>query len=89
MVLIMTVEPGFGGQKFMNEMMPKVEWLRRRLDNSSAGKAGNLAYEIEVDGGINAETSKIAEEAGANVLVAGNYIFKSQDYEKAIKALRY
>lgn len=77
MVLVMTVEPGFGGQKFMEDMMKKVAWLR-------AKKPG---LDIEVDGGINAETAKIAIKAGANVLVAGSYIFGAKNRKKAITSL--
>lgn len=81
-VLIMTVEPGFGGQKFMQDMVGKVRWLKEKrvLDK--------FKFEIEVDGGINAETAKIAKETGAEVLVAGNYIFKAKNYVEAIKSLR-
>ncbi len=78
MVLIMTVEPGFGGQSFMEDMMPKVKKLRELKPN----------LDIQVDGGINAETSKIAREAGANVLVAGSYIFGADDRKAAIESLR-
>ncbi|MBD3330499.1 ribulose-phosphate 3-epimerase [Candidatus Peregrinibacteria bacterium] len=77
-VLVMTVEPGFGGQKFMEDMMPKVRELRAKWPE----------IDIEIDGGINAETSKIATEAGANILVSGSYIFKSEDRIKAIESLR-
>lgn len=77
MVLIMTVEPGFGGQKFMADMMGKVEWLVERFSG-----------EIEVDGGVNAETAKVCREAGATVLVAGSHIFKSKDYVEAVRSLR-
>ncbi|MFA4891187.1 MAG: ribulose-phosphate 3-epimerase [Candidatus Gracilibacteria bacterium] len=101
MVLVMTVEPGFGGQKFMEDMMPKVKWLREKLDASQRGAGqgagrgavlagrGALNYEIEVDGGINAETAKVAREAGANVLVAGSYIFKAKDRGEAVVSLKY
>jgi ribulose-phosphate 3-epimerase len=103
MVLIMTVEPGFGGQKFMDYMMAKVKWLKGKLDEHAAGTAANAGaglaqgssavpgravFEIEVDGGINAETAKIAKESGANVLVAGNYIFKSRSRKSKIEALK-
>jgi len=98
MVLVMTVEPGFGGQKFMDYMMAKVKWLKGKLEESNAGAAGSgaqgstltrlLNFDIEIDGGINAETAKIAKESGANVLVAGNYIFKARNRKKAIEALK-
>jgi ribulose-phosphate 3-epimerase len=77
-VLIMTVEPGFGGQGFLKEMLPKIRELRRK-------KPG---IDIEVDGGINSETAKLAVEAGANVLVAGSAIFGEKDRGKAILKIR-
>lgn len=83
MVLVMTVEPGFGGQKFMEDMMPKVEWLRSKREESG----GALAYEIEVDGGVNAETARIAREAGVDVLVAGSYVFGAEDRREAVESL--
>ena len=73
MILVMTVEPGFGGQKFMVDMMPKVRAIRAWID------ARNPGCELEVDGGVNAETAKLCIEAGANVLVAGSAWFKSPD----------
>ena len=84
MVLVMTVEPGFGGQSFMADMMPKVEWLRARRDESGE----KLAYEIEVDGGVNAETAAVVKEAGADVLVAGSYVFGAEDRKEAIAKLK-
>lgn len=83
LILVMTVEPGFGGQKFMADMMPKLKTLRRWLD----GK--NLGCELEVDGGVNAETARICRENGANVLVAGSAWFKAPDpaaFAAAVKA---
>lgn len=77
MVLIMTVEPGFGGQEFMEEVVPKIKGLRSRF-----GK------DIEVDGGISGANARQVIEAGANVLVAGTAIFKSSDYRKAIEEIR-
>lgn len=77
-VLIMTVEPGFGGQEFMEDMVAKIRELR------DIGFNGN----ISVDGGINEKTSKICVEAGANILVAGSYIFGAEDREEAINSLR-
>ena len=77
MVLMMTVEPGFGGQKFMSEVIPKIRQLRSIYDK-----------DIEVDGGINKETAKEVIEAGANVLVAGTFVFGSKDVKKAIMDLR-
>ena len=77
-ILIMTVEPGFGGQEFMEEMLPKISTLRE------AGFTGHIA----VDGGINSETAKKCAEAGANILIAGSYIFGADNREKAIQSLR-
>ena len=77
MVLIMTVEPGFGGQAFMKECVSKIESLRKIYPG-----------DIAVDGGITPETSKIAVEAGANILVAGTAVFKKSDYKKAIQDLK-
>lgn len=82
LVLIMTVEPGFGGQKFMHDMMPKVRAIRDIVEKEK------LNIEIEVDGGINAETAAIAAEAGANVLVAGSSVFAAADASKAIADMR-
>ncbi len=79
MVLVMTVEPGFGGQKFMSNCADKIPYIR---ENSTE----NLI--IQVDGGINADTAKICTEKGANSLVAGNYVYKSADINAAIQSLR-
>lgn len=79
-ILIMTVHPGFGGQKFISECVHKI----RKVCEFRAKK--NI--EIEVDGGINFQTAKIAKDAGANILVAGNFIFKQKNYSKVIKGLR-
>lgn len=81
MVLVMTVEPGFGGQKFMTDMMPKVTQIRQWI--SETGRE----IDLQVDGGVNAETAKVCVEAGANVLVAGSYLFSKPDYATAIKTL--
>lgn len=69
-VLVMSVEPGFGGQSFMNESLEKIEYL------AELKAKHDYQYEIEVDGGINAETAKLVKAAGATVLVAGSYIFQ-------------
>ncbi len=82
MILVMTVNPGFGGQKFISSMLDKI----RRLSKMLADK--NLQRDIEVDGGINAETSKLVRDAGANVLVAGSAIYESADVATAIKNIR-
>lgn len=79
LLLVMTVEPGFGGQKFMRECAEKIDLIKRFADESMI---------IQVDGGINSETARVCTELGANSLVAGSYIFNSEDYENAIKSLR-
>jgi len=82
LLLIMTVHPGFGGQSFRSEQMEKV---RRARDWKAKN---NPALDIEVDGGINPVTARVSIENGANVLVAGTSIFKSEDYAAEIRALR-
>lgn len=82
MVLVMTVEPGYGGQSFMPDMMPKVKAIRDEITRRG------LDVDIQVDGGINPETAKVAVAAGANVLVAGSSVFKAADRRAAIEALR-
>lgn len=78
MVLIMTVEPGFGGQSFMADMLPKITALRHAAPS----------LDIQVDGGINAQTARLCREAGANVLVAGSYLFGAADRKAAMQSLR-
>lgn len=80
LVLIMSVEPGFGGQAFISSALTKISQLKSKIDHEK------LTLKIEVDGGINAETAKLCKEAGADVLVAGSYIFK-QDIQKAVDSL--
>lgn len=82
MVLVMTVEPGFGGQSFMHDMMDKVRKLRSEIIRRS------LDTDIQVDGGINEETVRIAAQAGANVFVAGSAVFKSDNPALIIEKLR-
>ena len=82
MILVMTVEPGFGGQSFMADMMPKVKALREIIDKEG------LSVNIQVDGGIDKNTIGTAAEAGANIFVAGSALFKQEDYEKAVAELR-
>ena len=84
LVLIMSVNPGFGGQKFMPEVLDKIKELK------NIQKEKNLDFDIEIDGGINFENSKIAIEAGANILVSGTTIFKSNngDIKKNIDLLK-
>lgn len=76
--LVMTVHPGYGGQKFIGDCMPKVETLRRMRPG----------LDIMVDGGINADTALIAAKAGANQFVAGSYLFKQADMKAAVDAMR-
>ncbi len=82
LVLIMTVNPGFGGQSFIHEMIPKVKAIAELREQN------NYQYEIEIDGGVNIETAKLCTDAGADVLVAGSAIFNESDRKKAIEDLR-
>jgi ribulose-phosphate 3-epimerase len=82
MVLVMTVEPGFGGQKFMADMMPKVQKLRAYLDEV------NPNCLLEVDGGVDAKTHTLCKESGANVLVAGSAYFKASDRAAFVKTIQ-
>lgn len=82
LVLIMTVEPGFGGQKFMSNQIEKIKYLKDYSERN------NLKFDIEVDGGINLETCKLCSHAGASICVSGTYIFKSKDALKSINNLR-
>lgn len=82
MVLVMTVEPGFGGQSFMTDQLDKIRRIREMLNEV------NPACDLEVDGGITPETAPLALEAGANVLVAGSAVFGRADRAAAIAALR-
>ena len=82
LVLVMTVEPGFGGQSFMADMMPKVKALREIIEKEQ------LSVNIQVDGGIDKNTIGTAAEAGANIFVAGSALFKQEDYCKAVEELR-
>ncbi|WP_144509294.1 ribulose-phosphate 3-epimerase [Bacillus sp. FJAT-22090] len=82
MVLFMTVNPGFGGQKFIHSVVPKVKQL------SNIIKDRNLSIEIEIDGGINEETIKPCVEAGATILVAGSAIYNAPDKGKALQAIK-
>ena len=80
LIIVMTVEPGFGGQMFMEDMLPKITALKQII--------GTRPIDIEIDGGINDKTAPAAVNAGGDVLIAGNYIFKAQNREDAIKTLR-
>jgi len=82
MALLMTVEPGFSGQKFISSVLPKIARLRNYLLRN------RLDVDIEVDGGIDLETAQLVIDNGANILVAGEYIFGSSDPTKAIQDLR-
>ncbi|MDX2083698.1 MAG: ribulose-phosphate 3-epimerase [Rickettsiales bacterium] len=82
LILVMTVNPGFGGQKFLESQLKKISNIANKIKNS--GKK----IELEVDGGINEETAKSAIKAGADVLVSGSYIFGSNNYAKSILNLR-
>ncbi len=82
MVLIMTVEPGFGGQSFMADMMDKVRQVRAWINERG------LACDVEVDGGVDPVTAKVCVEAGANVLVAGSAVYKAEDIPGRIRELR-
>ena len=82
MVLLMSVNPGFGGQKFMPVVLKKTRALRELIERK------NAKCLIEVDGGINGLNAPDLEEAGADILVAGNYIFSSNSYEQAIRAIK-
>lgn len=82
MVLVMSVEPGFGGQSFMPSALPKLEALKKEIDRLG------LEVDLEIDGGINGETAPMAIKAGANVLVAGNYIFSAENMGEKIKYIK-
>lgn len=83
LVLVMSVEPGFGGQKFMPEMLDKVRELKRLREEN------NYNYQIEIDGGINNETIKLAKEAGVDISVVGSYLFNQTDRNKVIDNLKW
>lgn len=82
MVLIMSVNPGFGGQSFIESIVPKIARLRKMITDAG------LSVDIQVDGGINDKTSKLVREAGANILVAGSYVYGAEDTEAAIASLK-
>lgn len=82
LILIMTVNPGFGGQKFIPHMIEKIETTRKKIDHL------NLEIDLAVDGGINTNTIKTVFKAGANIFIAGSAIFKQNDYKKTIADLR-
>ena len=80
LILVMTVEPGFGGQSFMYSQLQKISTIKKMI--------GNRQIELEVDGGINLDTAKEAINSGANVLVSGSTIFSSKKYKNIIEDLR-
>jgi len=82
MVLLMTVNPGFGGQRFINGVLPKIRAMRAEIDRRG------LDTDLQVDGGVARDTARTAVEAGANVLVAGTAVFGQPDYRGAIASLR-
>lgn len=82
MVLLMTVNPGFGGQKFISSMIPKIKKLRKLIDEK------HLPVELEVDGGINLDNISKVVKAGADVIVAGSAVFKSKDCKETVMQLK-
>ena len=82
LILVMTVNPGFGGQTFLSSQLKKIENIRNKVNQV------NKNIYVSVDGGINLETASYAKKAGANFLVAGTAIFKSEDYKKSIRAIK-
>lgn len=98
LILLMTVNPGFGGQEFMPEVLEKIKLTRDMIDKLGIREGGVTPdpnskvilppMDIEVDGGINQETAKQCVEAGANVIVAGTYLFQQKDMAEAVKGLR-
>jgi len=82
LILVMTVNPGLGGQKFMSDQLPKITAIRNQIDKQSR------QIDLSIDGGINTETAPLAKAAGANVLVAGSHIFQNQNYADNITSLR-
>ncbi|WP_026574841.1 ribulose-phosphate 3-epimerase [Bacillus sp. UNC438CL73TsuS30] len=82
MVLLMSVNPGFGGQKFIPEVLPKIKKVKELAEQKGQ------ELEIEIDGGVNPETAKLCIEAGANVLVAGSAVYNEDDYARAISRIR-
>ncbi|WP_456479527.1 ribulose-phosphate 3-epimerase [Nautilia sp.] len=82
MVLLMSVNPGFGGQKFIESVLDKIKELRELAERK------NPSLLIEIDGGVNDKNAPLLKEAGADILVAGSYVFGSGDYKKAIESLR-
>lgn len=96
LILLMTVNPGFGGQAFMPEVLDKIRFVRECCDKRNIRKGGQVPkegeelppFDIQVDGGVNTETAKQCVQAGANVLVAGTFLFQADNMEAAIRGLR-
>jgi len=98
MVLVMTVSPGFGGQKFMGDMLEKVKFVRRACEHRRIRQGGAIVeqgkeetlppFDIQVDGGITDVTAPLCVDAGANVLVSGSYVFENKSVKERIQALR-
>lgn len=86
LVLVMTVNPGFGGQSFIESCVPKIKQVVELAKRRRGKDAGPL--EVEVDGGINAETARVVERAGATMAVAGSAVFKADDYAQVIRGIR-
>lgn len=82
MVLVMTVEPGFGGQSFMSDMLPKISAIRQRIAEMG------LSVDIQVDGGIDPKTAPLVAKAGANIMVAGSAVFRYENYAEPISDIR-
>jgi len=82
LILVMTVEPGYGGQSFIHDTVHKIEGLHEYI------KKNNLDTQIEVDGGINADTAKICRDSGAEILVAGTYLFAADDFAENVRVLK-
>ena len=82
LILVMSVEPGFGGQKFMDSSLDKIKYLKEQKEQNG------YKYIIEVDGGINQSTAALVEKAGCEAVVAGTYLFKSDNFSDAVKGLK-
>ncbi|MCP5470393.1 MAG: ribulose-phosphate 3-epimerase [Chlamydiales bacterium] len=88
LILMMTVPPGFGGQKFREDVLDKVRFLRNEIDKRGLKGKDNKVFPIQVDGGVDAQTAPRCVEAGANVLVSGTYLFEHESMAQGIETLR-
>ncbi|MGB0653510.1 MAG: ribulose-phosphate 3-epimerase [Thermoplasmatota archaeon] len=88
LVLCMTVNPGWGGQSFLNEVLPKIKQVAEMAKRRGGERHRDEALEIQVDGGVNAETARLCERAGATVAVAGSFVYGADDIPAAIRAVR-